>query len=330
MKTIKEELQNSFQQPEKWVFLFGNGFNRHAYAPDFSWNSILNRLPSILRGVVSNNAICNCAKGVDSPIEVFSILCSKLWKPNSIGSKSPNGVDIATKAFIDVLKDLMHWSPQQYFADLRSRLVKLNIPILTTNFDNNIEGKYKRRYLSLDYDPLSNTYNTSSRKGYSRYYPWNSYYSENVLNSADDGFAVWHIHGDINLPSSIRLGYSEYGGAITNAHKLVHNIDQPNRKRLYAEPVSPLWAGYNTWLQLFFKRAICVAGLGIGQEELFLRLLIIERYKFLQTQNINLPSSIYLCKNNEISTSQRVFLKNFGFKIMEFDDYYDFYSLFPF
>lgn len=58
-ENIFEELQNSFQQPDKWVFLFGNGFNRHAYAPDFSWNSILNRLPSKLRGVVMDIELIN-------------------------------------------------------------------------------------------------------------------------------------------------------------------------------------------------------------------------------------------------------------------------------
>lgn len=330
MEKITEKLHNIFQNPNQWVFLLGNGFNRHAYSFDFSWNGILNRLPSKMRGVVNINAIRNSIKGVDSPIEIFSILCSMLWKNNPIGSKSANGVSIATDAFIDVMKDLMNWSPQQYFTDLRKRLVQLNIPVLTTNFDNNIEGNFKRHYLSLDYDISTGTFKKGSHKGFSRFYPWSSYYSDNILSKADEGFAVWHIHGDINLPSSIRLGYSEYGGSITYAHRLLYNIDQPNRKRLNAAPSSPLWAGYNTWLQLFFKRAICIAGLGIGHDELFLRWLIIERYKFLKTQNSNLPQSIYLCKKGEIQNNQKQFFNNFGFDIVEFDDYYDFYNSFPF
>ena len=73
-------------------------------------------------------------------------------------------------------------------------LISNKIPVLTTNFDT-----------SLEHSVGANLYHLGE-KGFTRFYPWQSYYGMEVLESPLSGFGIWKIHGDVRYPDSIRLG----------------------------------------------------------------------------------------------------------------------------
>ena len=142
-----------------------------------------------------------------------------------------------------------------------------NSPVLTTNFDPAFEESIEA--------PLRHI----SPKGFTRFYPWKSYYSPEILNHPTSGFGIWKVHGDLRYKDSIRLGLTDYMGSVERARKMIakgrYRLLKKNLKR---------WNGSNTWLDIWFKMPIIIVGFGFGAHETFLRWLLIERKKFFRNE----------------------------------------------
>ena len=139
-----------------------------------------------------------------------------------------------------------------------------NSPVLTTNFDAGFETAIGAKMHHI------------VPKGFTRYYPWKSYYSIAELVQPCGGFGIWKVHGDVRYKDSIRLGLTDYIGSSERARDLISK----GAGRLGNTHRTNPWNGHDTWLDIWFNKPIIIFGLGYGKDEVFLRWLLIERRRF--------------------------------------------------
>lgn len=184
----------------------------------------------------------------------------------------------------------------------------LNVPILTTNFDTDIEDSVDAKQHIIR--------GKSGEYKFTDFYPWNvcNCPDEN-LDSPQDSFSIWHINGIRTYPRSIRLGLCDYMGCVERARKI---IQEKSFSDYFFNVTKEEWSGGNTWLSIIFSKKLFIFGLGLEENEVFLRWLLIQRAKFLCLYN-NTTVGWYF--GNNISEGKRFFLEQVGFEVYELDDY---------
>lgn len=204
---------------------------------------------------------------------------------------------------------------QQYkLSDLIIKIKEFNSPILTTNFDVYIEKSVMANRFILS--PKGDQYK------FTDYYPWNLYYSTNIIDNPLDGFGIWHINGLTDYPRSIKLGLSDYMGCVERVRKMIQSnglnefFDGKNRD---------FWIGSNTWLHVIFNKDLFIFGLALEENEAFLRWLLIQRAKYNQMYQKRLKGWFI---GDNISNGKSFFLKQLGFDVIEISDYNKFYQVF--
>ena len=190
----KKILQNYYQDKEL-AFIFGNGINRHKSLTNsnISWNKML----LDVWDAISMKTLSDINEGI-TMTEFYNIMEFEAGSTKLVRDKT-----------IEIVKS---WAPSYYESCLEGRLIAIDCPVLTTNFDSNIEKGLTR-------------YTMEVQKGFSDYYPWNTYYSNRQLSDPLDGFGVWHINGMIEYPRSLRLSLSEYINLTTRARRYIHTGD---------------------------------------------------------------------------------------------------------
>lgn len=195
---------------------------------------------------------------------------------------------------------------------LHRRLMHLAIeydaPVLTTNFDEAYETSVEAKLYRI-----GNT-------GFTRFYPWESYYGFNEHQLPTDGFGIWKIHGDVRYKDSIRLGLTDYMGSVERARRLIHKGED----RLFTGKRQPNWKGHQSWLHIWFNLPIVIFGFGFGIDEVFLRWLLIERRRYLNLYQD--PMEVYYISKSHISSSVRNLMQNLGVQIILIDDYSEIYG----
>ena len=83
------------------------------------------------------------------------------------------------------------------------------------------------------------------------------------------------------------------------------------------------WVGYNTWLHIIFNKSLFIFGLGLEENEVFLRWLFIQRTKYFKLYGKSYRGW-YIC--NDIKEGKRFFLEHLGFKIINISDYNTLYQ----
>lgn len=198
-------------------------------------------------------------------------------------------------------------------ADCISYIKRLNVPILTTNFDTYISDSVgAKRFIN---DLGGHNYK------FTDFYPWNAYYSADKLNGDIlDNFGIWHINGMTDYPRSIRLGLSDYMGCVERARGMIQGN---NLNEYFTGKQQSNWKGYNTWLHIIFNRNLFIFGLALEQNEVFLRWLLIQRSKYSRLYNKDLHGW-YVGK--DITEGKKYFLEFLGFKVIELLDFDELYN----
>ena len=189
---------------------------------------------------------------------------------------------------------------------------KLDTPILTTNFDTYISESIEKTELKI----LKN-----GQYKFTDFYPWNMCYSDKSLENPLDGFAIWHINGIVKYPRSIRLGLSDYMGCVERARKMIQGT---NLNEYFSGKNQVGWKGYNTWLHIIFNKSLFIFGLGLEENEVFLRWLLIQRAKYFRMYNKTF-GGWYVDK--EIKAGKRFFLEQLGFEVINISDYNTLYQV---
>ncbi len=298
--TITNIKQIIEQNKDNIAFVVGNGINRYPNNPNaLSWDELLIKLCS----KVSSQTLTGRPNGI-SLTEFYDIL--ELEKPQNI------------KLQREVTKLMENWEPQNHHRIITDRIKELNAPILTTNFEETFAKTFKYKLLRTE------------QEGFTDFYPWTTYHGENQLKLPTDGFGVWYINGMINYHRSIRLGLSHYMGSVERARYLLRN-----ERSLFSSKDVNNWEGCKTWLHIVFNKSLFVFGLGLEENEIFLRWLLIERIKYLKyilkkhKKHISKEhKGWYINKrsNNGTDQGKKLFLEHVGFEVIEVDDYADIYE----
>lgn len=283
-----------YEYREDLAFIIGNGVNRFAYheKSGISWNDIL---LSLWQHYAQNSPHFNEMPNGISNIEFYNLLELCADKSKTIK--------------MDLSDIITRWVPETYHSHLQSALRSLDVPVLTTNYDHNL-------------DTNMNLYKMACNHKFSDYYPWNCYYSDRELSEPISGFSVWHINGMTEYPRSIRISLTEYTNLSVKVHTYLHNsglYDDFNCKN------QNYWNGYNTWLHIIFNKSLCIFGLGLNEDEIFLRWLLIERAKYYHIFPDRIKNGWYVCIGNDLSKGKELFLQYIGFEVVKLNTYDDIY-----
>ncbi|MCD8260971.1 MAG: hypothetical protein LUD15_05330 [Bacteroides sp.] len=161
---------------------------------------------------------------------------------------------------------MKNWNIADHHTLFLEKASLLNAPVLTMNFDLILPDALQLKQFYL------------YTKGFTDFYPWSTYYGSKQLNYPTDGFGIWYINGCIKYPRSIRLGLSHYMGSVERARNMI----QKGEDNLYRTKHPDNWSGCKTWLHRIFHRSLCIFGLELDENEVFLRWLLIERAKYFR------------------------------------------------
>ena len=164
------------------TFLIGNGLNR-CIADNISWGDLLQK--------IANEYGVELQSSVSFPMQ-FECIVNQIL----IGTKKPSETiyeEIKTKIAKRMEKaSLPEYAPHYYFTE------KSNC-FLTTNYDFMLERSIDPKFSIIDI-------NNKTRNSHSKY---NLHNSVHVAEKE-----IFHIHGHIQKPKTICLGYEHYAGTL--------------------------------------------------------------------------------------------------------------------
>lgn len=201
------------------------------------------------------------------------------------------------------------WRPLRQHGVIASWASQSNVPILTTNFENTLGTA------------VACSLRRTSGKGFTDYYPWDSYFGTNDIRDPCTQFAIWHINGMQQYRRSVRLGLSHYMGSVERARSWLHKGSQ----RLFKDGDMRVWDGAATWLQVFFHKPLLFFGLGLSETEVFLRWLLIERARYFKKFPEHRKPGWYIYVPGEHDEGKELFLKAVGiesFPVSSHDEIY--------
>jgi len=211
----------------------------------------------------------------------------------------------------DIKEKMLQWHGNNEQNMVIEKIKSLNAPLLTVNFDNLIPTS-----MNLEFYKIKDS-------KFSDFYPWSCYYSDKELTNPVEGFGVWYINGMVKYHRSIKLGLSQYMGNVGHARKLIHNNIETNS---FIGKNQNYWDGYRTWLHIIFNKSLFIFGFGLGEQEIFMRWLLIERAKYFRKFPDRKHKGWFLVKNNSLSDGQKLFFHSVGIEVIEVENYKNIYQ----
>lgn len=250
---------------------------------------------------------------------VVNVLNSHGLFPNSSGSFESMcaAMDIASGGVLSRLLFLKkHISEKFKNAILDKEALSLlcyaqkeGIPILTTNYDHAIENLLKLQEYQLPKHDCNQ-----------HLYPVSTYFSDKPLINATDGFGIWHINGMVGYQNSIRLGLCDYMDLVQYLRGLMQ-INRDYGMESFVALNCKEWVGKQTWLDIIFKKSLFIFGLGLNEDEVPLRWLLLQRERYNSMFNRGLKGWYVALKKDEVSANKRLFFENVGINIVQVDNY---------
>lgn len=283
------------------AFIAGNGINRFPNNPKaISWNDLLLKLWKQF----APDRFTRIPQGV-TLTEFYDLL--------DIANSNKPGTPYAIQK--EAARLLTGWSYLPHHAAFIRKAQQLNAPVLTTNFDLVLPDTLRLKRYRITYEHFTD------------FYPWTTYYGDRQLEYPTQGFGIWYINGCVRYPRSIRLGLSHYMGSVEKARTFLH---KGGDKRLFGGQGPENWMGAHTWLHILFHRSLCIFGLGLEENEVFLRWLLIERAKYFKKFPARKKKGWYIAPKAEKPDDRTIgkiqFLQGMGFELVEADRYEDIYN----
>lgn len=295
MRDIIQQFQNDI------AFIIGNGINRYTkFEGLLSWEELLKKLWS----QYSNRNFTVRPKGL-ALTEFFDLLELYLNEEAITSNKIKK----------DLCELMSNWKGLQHHKKIVNKIVELNAPLLTLNFDMALLQKEMMKQFYID------------SKKFTDYYVWNTYYGFEQLESPTDGFGVWFINGFIQYHRSIRLGLTDYMGSVHRARQMIHKADDG---QLFYGKNQYSWSGKDTYLHIIFNKSLMIFGLALEENEVFLRWLLLERAKYYKKYPARKKEGWYVTtfssRKDSNYTGKKFFLENIGIKVIEVSSYDDIYE----
>ena len=288
--------------------LFGNGFNRLTKGNP-SWDDLLEE---IAKGKIEKN--------IPNTLRYEAIIMKQPYRkePDRLfTSDSPALFDAEVEALFasgEVMESKLKKDIAQKVRVFESNsayeiMAKLSVDhYLTTNYDNTMLKAIGVGALDTRYRP-EKIY--SIRRRYS-------------LNGFNGDQSYWPIHGNVDSPASIMLGFDHYCGALSKIESYVKGgYEMPNAGRLPSityrlkngieEPYS--------WIDLFFVSDLHIIGLGLEYEEMDLWWVLNRRRRIKRKEDGLVTNRIIYYPVDLVSDDKRQLLNGFDVEICDLDDY---------
>ena len=288
------KISKILDRPRKPALLIGNGINQFKSSASSSWKDLLGKLAATYDLNLSQKEMDEM-----SNTEFFDIL--DLAKPLEDRSS-------LQRSFCDLMKS---WEPSEHHQTIVSWAQRHQAPIITVNFDENLSKAIDAKYII--------------GKGFTQWYPWSSYFSDQQINDPRTSFAIWHAHGMMRYSQSIRLGLTHYMGAVQRARTWVYRGDNALRG-LAAKRGEATWTGQNTWLDVLFFCPLMIFGFGFNKDENFLRWLFLERARLHKINPSWKAETWFIDTPRNGSLHRRPFFEGLGMEYVTVTDYADIYE----
>ena len=271
-----------------------------SYPP--TWEELVDRINNTLGGGYD---LRTPPKGVSNQ-ELFTAISFAHEK--KMGIESHSIIDLHHAVCEEIKKCSLPWNDN--IKALASKLMEWGLPVITTNYDQQLEKSLKlNRYRLNHLSPCTS------------YYPANLYYSYKRIHPKDvnSHFAIWHCSGLVEIERSLRLDLSDYCNYVAWLKK---SVPAASDSRYNAEVFD------NTWLFPFFANKLIIIGLGLESAEIYLRWLLVRRYAWRIEQQIDWGHhGYYVCvKESPLDKGQELFLESVGLKILKYDTWAQMYN----
>ena len=271
------------------ALVIGNGIHRYGPQPANSWDDLLLGLAH--------------RYGLDLDKVPVGASATEIFDVIELHARGRSG-DLASE-FCELMCD---WRPLAHHEQIVNWSILNAVPILTTNFDQVLSEAAGAKLMR------------PKIKGFTDWYPWDSRYALELFENPCYGFGIWHINGMANYSRSIRLGLTHYMGSVQRTRGWLHRGEE----RLFEAKDSERWAGRRTWVHLVFNKPLLIFGLGLGENEVYLRWLLIERARyFARFPERRKPAwYVYTQKSDDVTqTGRHFFLENIGIQCVEATSY---------
>ena len=302
------------------AFIIGNGINFNAFngrGMALGWENILINLWNI----------CMMPKIEDNKIPI-GITYTEFYEliAQRVDEK------ILKQKIIDIINN-PRFAPNDRHKAFLKFARELNVPVLTTNYDNKLAENSHKIIIRR-----KNDYGVQHGRNFTRLYPWDvvyttldtrqKRYSDSELMEIMNGFGIWHINGMIDYPSSLKLSLSEYTRLAKRALDYINSAVENIPEAKYMSKQSLGWDGANTWLHHIFNRDLFIFGLGLDEQETFLRWILLKRQEYnLKYRNCQLRGWYLTCeKETKQFPGKKLFLEYLGIKTISVKDYIEMYD----
>lgn len=234
------------------TLLLGNGLNRLSLQAD--WGELLQRLAN-RQGVPGDNSSM-----AETPFSLYFEHLYAATADANRGSKKYNSSEHQVKKQIAKLLDDV---PSH---KLHVKFVELFDVILTTNYDYTLE---------CILGPFSEDGTLHPETRYSLF-----------RRSLHGKKAIWHVHGELNRPNSLVLGYDHYVGYVQKIRNYVTaGITIANYPGSFRSPFKQgvtdfeSHSKYFSWVDHFLRDTVHIVGLGLDFSEIDLWWLLLHKWR---------------------------------------------------
>lgn len=234
--------------------LYGNGINRLTKGMP-SWDKLIEEISDV-----------DLNENIPNPLKYEALLVKKPYRgPDrkivasdgyGIGTSDGRSVYVKGELTERVLKERIANRLESFGSNKIYDAIS-NLPVshfITTNYDNTLfislgEGSLNKRFREEQVYSIRRNYVINTAKGEKQFY--------------------WPIHGNIDSPASIMLGFDHYCGSLAKIEQYVKGGYDLHGTRLESMN-KRLQQGINdviSWVDLFFISDIHIIGLNLGYEE---------------------------------------------------------------
>lgn len=206
------------------------------------------------------------------------------------------------------------------------KLKELNVRnFITTNYDNTFRNVLLANQFELNKSFYPNKETLYSiRRGYECF-------------SHDKNVRIWYIHGEVDHPKTIMLGYDQYCSSTSKIDQYVKG----NYSSKDTGPVNSIFQrlksneklheNSKSWIDLFFSTNVHIVGFGLDYSEIDIWWLLNYRARLMKNSSIgeHITNEIFYYGDEHLDDEKRAYLEAFNVKVvkkMESESYPTFYE----
>lgn len=288
--------------------LFGNGFNRLTKGNP-SWDDLLEE---IAKGKIEKNIPNTLRYEAVILKQPYRMEPNRVFTPDGYALNDANGKAIYASGEVvesRLKKDIAQRVGLFDTNNAYNQMARLPVQhYLTTNYDNTLLKAIGDKSLDVRYRP-EKIYSIRRRYSLKGFYGDQSY---------------WPIHGNVDSPASIMLGFDHYCGALSKIESYVKGgYEMPNvghlpsityrLKNSIEEPYS--------WIDLFFISDIHIIGLSLEYEEMDLWWVLNKRRRIKRKEDGLVTNRIIYYPVDLVTNDKRQLLNGFDVEICDLDNY---------